>query len=89
MPGATGIRRTRPFSCGNGAAWGEVILTSDAHSPETVAFGYRQAAEMARAAGLPEYVLLTGRGGEPCPCDTLLRAPKKWGAAALFCAASL
>ena len=46
---------------------GRVILTADAHSPETVTFGYRQAAELARAAGYRESVLLTGRGWEPCP----------------------
>lgn len=49
------------------AMGGQVILTADAHSPETVIFGYRQAAELARAAGYRESVLLTGRGWEPCP----------------------
>ena len=46
---------------------GQVILTADAHSPETVIFGYRQAAELAKAAGYRESVLLTDRGWEPCP----------------------
>ena len=46
---------------------GQVILTADAHSPETVIFGYRQAAALARAGGYRESVLLTGRGWEPCP----------------------
>lgn len=46
---------------------GQVILTADAHSPETVIFGYRQAAELARTAGYRESVLLTDRGWEPCP----------------------
>ena len=49
------------------AMGGQVILTADAHSPETVIFGYRQAAELARAAGYRESVLLTSRGWEPCP----------------------
>ena len=49
------------------AMGGQVILTADAHSPETVIFGYRQAAALARAAGYRESVLLTGRGWEPCP----------------------
>ena len=49
------------------AMGGQVILTADAHSPETVIFGYRQAAELACAAGYRESVLLTGRGWEPCP----------------------
>ena len=48
------------------AMGGQVILTADAHSPETVIFGYRQAAALARAAGYRESVLLTGRGWEPC-----------------------
>ena len=46
---------------------GQIILTADAHSPETVVYGYGQAAELARAAGFRECVLLTGRGWEPCP----------------------
>ena len=41
---------------------GQIILTADAHSPETVVYGYGQAAELARAAGFRECVLLTGRG---------------------------
>ena len=49
------------------AMGGHVILTADAHSPETVVFGYRQAAELAKAAGYRESVLLTRRGWEPCP----------------------
>ena len=49
------------------ALGGQIILTADAHSPETVTFGYRQAAELAKAAGYRESVLLTGRGWEPCP----------------------
>ena len=46
---------------------GQIILTADAHSPETVVYGYGQAAELARAAGFRECVLLTGRGWKPCP----------------------
>ena len=49
------------------AMGGQVILTADAHSPETVIFGYRQAAELARAAGCRECVLLTRRGRMSCP----------------------
>ena len=46
---------------------GQVILTADAHGPETIVSGYRQAAELAKAAGYRESMLLTGRGWEPCP----------------------
>ena len=46
---------------------GQIILTADAHSPETVVYGYGQEAELARAAGFRECVLLTGRGWKPCP----------------------
>ena len=46
---------------------GQIILTADAHSPETVVYGYGQAAELARAAGFRECVLLTGKGWKPCP----------------------
>ena len=45
---------------------GRVILTADAHSPETVVFGYDLAAEAARAAGYRESVLLTLAGPVPC-----------------------
>ena len=38
---------------------GQIILTADAHSPETVVYGYGQAAELARAAGV----------GSPAPCE--------------------
>lgn len=46
---------------------GQIILTADTHSPETVVYGYGQAAELARAAGFRECVLLTARGWKPCP----------------------
>ena len=49
------------------AMGGQVILTADAHSPETVVFGYDQAAELAKAAGYRESVLLTRRGRMSCP----------------------
>ena len=49
------------------AMGGQVILTADAHSPEAITFGYAQAADLARAAGYRQSVLLTGRGWEPCP----------------------
>ena len=49
------------------AMGGAVILTADAHSPETVVFGYDRAAELARAAGYRESVLLTRSGRIPCP----------------------
>ena len=48
------------------ALGGRVILTADAHSPETVVFGYDLAAEAARAAGYRESVLLTLAGPVPC-----------------------
>ena len=49
------------------AMGGRIILTADAHSPGAVVFGYREAAELARAAGYRESVLLTPGGQLPCP----------------------
>lgn len=46
---------------------GDVILTSDAHSAETVLYGYGEAAEAARAAGFRTCVLLTAAGRIACP----------------------
>lgn len=46
---------------------GQIILTADAHSPETVVYGYGQRRSWPRAAGFRECVLLTGRGWKPCP----------------------
>lgn len=46
---------------------GRVILTADAHSADAVVFGYDMAAEMARAAGFAESMLLTPEGPVPCP----------------------
>lgn len=43
---------------------GGIILTSDAHSAETIVYGYDQAAELARAAGFARHTLLTRRGRE-------------------------
>lgn len=51
------------------AMGGEVILTADAHSAGAVAYGYAQAAELARAAGFERSVLLTSRGREERPLD--------------------
>ena len=44
------------------ALGGRIILTADAHSADAVVYGYGQAAELARAAGFREHVLLTGMG---------------------------
>ena len=49
------------------AMGGRVILTADAHSPETVVSGYDLAAEAAKAAGFRESVLLTMAGPVVCP----------------------
>lgn len=46
---------------------GRVILTSDSHSPDTVTFGYADAAALARAAGFDRSVLLTRSGPVECP----------------------
>ena len=51
------------------AMGGQIILTSDAHSAETVVYGYAQAAELARAAGFRRSTLLTRRGREERPLD--------------------
>lgn len=48
------------------ALGGRVILTSDAHSVDTVIYGYDAAAREARAAGFAESMLLTGEGLIPC-----------------------
>ena len=45
---------------------GRIILTSDSHSADTVVYGYADAAELARAAGFGESVLMTARGPEMC-----------------------
>lgn len=46
---------------------GRIILTSDSHSPDTVVFGYQQAAELAKAAGFDHSMLLTMDGMIACP----------------------
>ena len=51
------------------AMGGKIILTVDAHSAETVVFGYDQAAELARAAGFRRSTLLTAAGREERPLD--------------------
>lgn len=51
------------------AMGGRIILTADAHSAGAVAYGYAQAAELAREAGFARSVLLTRRGREERPLD--------------------
>ena len=46
---------------------GQIILASDAHSPDTVLYGYDAAAALARAAGFTHCTLLTLDGPIPCP----------------------
>ena len=46
---------------------GRIILTADAHSAKTVVYGYRDAAELAEAAGFTGSVLLTLDGPLECP----------------------
>ncbi|WP_455580530.1 PHP domain-containing protein [Dysosmobacter sp.] len=46
---------------------GRIILTSDAHSKDCLLYGYRQAAEIARAAGFTQSALLTRTGPAMCP----------------------
>ncbi len=48
------------------AMGGRVILTSDAHSAETVVYGYAEASALARAAGFETSVLLTANGMAEC-----------------------
>ena len=48
---------------------GGVILTADSHSPDTVVFGYGQAADLTRAAGYRESWLLTRKGPVACPLE--------------------
>ena len=45
---------------------GQIILTSDSHSPDTVLFGYGQAAGLAQAAGFDHSLILTMHGCEEC-----------------------
>ena len=49
------------------AMGGRIILTSDAHSPETILFGYEAAADLARRAGFHEAAVLTLAGPRACP----------------------
>ena len=44
------------------AMGGEIILTSDSHSTDTIVFGYDRAAELARAAGFTRAAVLTCSG---------------------------
>ena len=46
---------------------GRIILTSDAHSVDTVVYGYGQSAALAKAAGFDRCVLLTAGGFADCP----------------------
>ena len=46
---------------------GRIILTSDAHSTDTLVFGYDQAAELAKAAGFSRCSVLTYSGPVECP----------------------
>ena len=46
---------------------GDIILTADSHRTDTVVWGYRQAADWARAAGYTRCVVLTLSGREICP----------------------
>lgn len=49
------------------AMGGRIILTADAHSPDTVLFGYDQAAELGRAAGFGRASVLTLAGETEVP----------------------
>nr|WP_325211681.1 histidinol-phosphatase HisJ family protein [uncultured Oscillibacter sp.] len=46
------------------AMGGKIILTADAHSADSIVYGFAQAAELARAAGFQRSVLLTLGGRE-------------------------
>ena len=48
---------------------GRVIITSDSHRAETILFGYREAAEVAKAAGFTRSTLLTLSGQVECALD--------------------
>lgn len=45
---------------------GDVIITSDSHSTETLTAYFDEAAEAARKAGFTRVMVLTGHGFEPC-----------------------
>ena len=45
---------------------GRIILTSDAHSVDTVVYGYGQSAALAKAAGFTKSTLLTLEGPVEC-----------------------
>ena len=45
---------------------GQIILTSDSHSTDTLLYGYDDAEALATAAGFDRTVLLTGRGPVEC-----------------------
>ena len=49
------------------AMGGNIILTADAHSTDTLVFGYDQATELAKAAGFSHSTLLTDSGPVMCP----------------------
>lgn len=49
------------------AMGGRVILTADAHSADTVVYGYAQSIALAKAAGFDRSVLLTMEGAVECP----------------------
>lgn len=48
---------------------GELIITSDSHSADTVVFGYAGAIELARAAGYDRAFTLTRQGRQELPFD--------------------
>ena len=48
---------------------GRVIITADSHRAETILFGYREAAEVAKAAGFTRSTLLTLSGQMECVLD--------------------
>ena len=48
---------------------GRVIITSDSHQADTVIFGYREAAELAKGAGFTRSTLLTLSGQVECELD--------------------
>ena len=45
---------------------GDVIITSDSHSTDTLTAYFDEAAEAARKAGFTRVMVLTGHGFEPC-----------------------
>jgi histidinol-phosphatase (PHP family) len=48
---------------------GRIIITSDSHRADTVIFGYKEAAEIAGAAGFARSTILTLSGQVECELD--------------------